>query len=151
MNDLKIDKPHCPKCGKVMDLKRPIIILPNESKRYFWECKKHPVSVISELTKNQKKKFIDDFIERVVNNPIHRDGLLDYGYTLDLTSAKLLRGDKIINVDCSGEETEMGTESYYGCCPVCGNLMYVTYVPGSSWLACCSEECYKKYREFRPS
>ena len=30
-------------------------------------------------------------------------------------------------------------------CPVCGRLMKVYYIPGTTWFACCSEECYKKY------
>lgn len=36
---------------------------------------------------------------------------------------------------------------YYNICSVCGNLMHVYYIPGITYLALCSEECYKTYKE----
>ena len=32
-------------------------------------------------------------------------------------------------------------------CPVCGKRLKAYYIPGTTWLACCSEECYKKLDE----
>jgi len=52
---------------------------------------------------------------------------------------------------------KLGTWQYYPCneyldvCPVCGKLMKVFYIPGTTYLACCSEQCYKKYEEFSKS
>ncbi len=40
---------------------------------------------------------------------------------------------------------------YYGICPICGTLMKVIYIPGSSWLAACSEECYGEMDRIRTS
>ena len=34
---------------------------------------------------------------------------------------------------------------YHDNCPVCGKAMLVRAIPGTTWLACCSEECYRKY------
>jgi len=30
-------------------------------------------------------------------------------------------------------------------CPVCGKPMRCFYIPGTTWLACCSKECYEKF------
>ena len=35
----------------------------------------------------------------------------------------------------------------YERCPVCGKLMLVRAIAGTSWLACCSEGCYRKMGE----
>jgi len=32
-------------------------------------------------------------------------------------------------------------------CPVCGKRLKAYYIPGTTWLACCSEECYGKLDE----
>jgi hypothetical protein len=32
-------------------------------------------------------------------------------------------------------------------CPVCGKPMRCFYIPGTTWLACCSRECYQKFDE----
>jgi len=32
-------------------------------------------------------------------------------------------------------------------CPVCGKPMKCFYIPGTTWLACCSKECYEKFDE----
>jgi len=34
-------------------------------------------------------------------------------------------------------------------CPVCGRVMLVRAIKGTTYLACCSKECYKKYLEWR--
>jgi len=34
-------------------------------------------------------------------------------------------------------------------CPVCGRPMLVRALPGTTWIACCSDECYKKYAELK--
>ena len=36
---------------------------------------------------------------------------------------------------------------YRDICPVCGRLMLVRAIRGTTWLALCSEECYKKFNE----
>lgn len=33
---------------------------------------------------------------------------------------------------------------YDDICPNCGNLMRVFYIPGTTWLGACSEDCYKE-------
>lgn len=38
---------------------------------------------------------------------------------------------------------------YSNVCPVCLKLMLVRAIAGSSWLACCSKECYEKYDKLR--
>jgi len=54
-------------------------------------------------------------------------------------------------VEIYNEET--GKWEQYPCnetvmeCPVCGKLMKVYYIPGTTWFATCSEECNKKLRE----
>jgi hypothetical protein len=30
-------------------------------------------------------------------------------------------------------------------CPVCGKRMRCFYIPGTTWLACCSKECSEKF------
>ena len=40
-----------------------------------------------------------------------------------------------------------GYLEYLDKCPVCGREMIVRAIPGTTWLACCSEECYRKYYE----
>ena len=32
-------------------------------------------------------------------------------------------------------------------CPVCGKLFKAYYIPGTTWFACCSKECYEKFDE----
>jgi len=32
-------------------------------------------------------------------------------------------------------------------CPVCGTLLKAYYIPGTSWMACCSKDCTKKLDE----
>jgi len=34
-------------------------------------------------------------------------------------------------------------------CPVCLKLMLVRAIAGTTWLACCSKECYEKYKKLR--
>jgi hypothetical protein len=34
---------------------------------------------------------------------------------------------------------------YIDKCPVCGRLMLVRAIAGTTWLACCSEKCYEEY------
>ena len=34
---------------------------------------------------------------------------------------------------------------YQDICPVCGRLMLVRAIRGTTWLALCSEECYRKF------
>ena len=34
---------------------------------------------------------------------------------------------------------------YQDICPVCGRLMLVRAIKGTTWLALCSEECYRKF------
>lgn len=39
---------------------------------------------------------------------------------------------------------------YKEACPVClKTLMLVRAVAGTTWLACCCEDCYKKYRKWK--
>ncbi|RLI25547.1 hypothetical protein DRO58_06265 [Candidatus Bathyarchaeota archaeon] len=46
-----------------------------------------------------------------------------------------------------------GSWEWYPCeeaiapCPVCGRPMKCLYIPGTTWLACCSEECYRMFDE----
>ncbi len=52
---------------------------------------------------------------------------------------------------------KLGTWQRYPCndyldvCPVCGRLLRVYYIPGTTYLACCSEECYEKYMKWEKS
>jgi len=52
---------------------------------------------------------------------------------------------------------KLGTWQRYPCndyldvCPVCGRLMCVYYIPGTTYLACCSKECYEKYARMEKS
>jgi hypothetical protein len=39
---------------------------------------------------------------------------------------------------------EPGVE-YKDICPACGKLMLVRAITRTTWLACCSKECYEKY------
>ena len=32
-------------------------------------------------------------------------------------------------------------------CPVCGSPIKAYYIPGTTWIACCSEECERKFIE----
>ena len=34
---------------------------------------------------------------------------------------------------------------YLDVCPICGRLMKVFYIPGTTYLACCSSRCYEEY------
>ena len=36
---------------------------------------------------------------------------------------------------------------YHERCPVCGKPMLVRAIAGTTWLACCSEGCYRKLKE----
>lgn len=36
---------------------------------------------------------------------------------------------------------------YKDLCPVCGRLMLVRAIKGTTWLALCSDECYRKFDE----
>jgi len=36
---------------------------------------------------------------------------------------------------------------YQDICPVCGRLMLVRAIRGTTWLALCSEECYRKFNK----
>lgn len=38
---------------------------------------------------------------------------------------------------------------YRNVCPVCLKLMLVRAISGTTWLACCSKECYKKYNQMK--
>jgi len=41
-----------------------------------------------------------------------------------------------------------GYVEYLDVCPVCGRLMLVRALPGTTWIACCGEDCYKKWFEW---
>jgi len=80
----------------------------------------------------------------------------------------LRRGEEPVEVDCFGTdkykilgkkvvvrvriyneklgiwEDRMAVE-YYDVCPVCGRLMLVRALEGTTYLACCSEECYEEF------
>jgi len=80
------------------------------------------------------------------------------------------RGEKPVEVNCFGDmryelvgyapivriynekmgrwEDHIGVE-YRDICPVCGRLMLVRAIKGTTWLALCSEECYRKFDELR--
>jgi len=30
-------------------------------------------------------------------------------------------------------------------CPTCGKPIHIFYIPGTTYLACCSKECYEEY------
>jgi hypothetical protein len=34
---------------------------------------------------------------------------------------------------------------YIDSCPICGKLMLVRAIAGTTWLACCSEKCYEEW------
>jgi hypothetical protein len=36
---------------------------------------------------------------------------------------------------------------YLDNCPICGKLILVRSIAGTTWIACCSEKCYKKWKE----
>ena len=38
---------------------------------------------------------------------------------------------------------------YRAVCPVCLKLMLVRAIAGTTWLACCSKECYEKYEQVK--
>ena len=38
---------------------------------------------------------------------------------------------------------------YKNVCPVCLKLMLVRAILGTTWLACCSKECYEKYNQVK--
>jgi hypothetical protein len=38
---------------------------------------------------------------------------------------------------------------YQDICPICGSLMLVRAIQGTTWLALCSKECYEKYDALR--
>jgi len=40
---------------------------------------------------------------------------------------------------------------YYDACPVCGKLMRVQAIRGTTWLACCSKDCYTTYVDEHPN
>lgn len=40
---------------------------------------------------------------------------------------------------------------YYAICSICGKLMKVIYIPGTTWLAACSRECYEEMDRIRTS
>jgi len=37
-------------------------------------------------------------------------------------------------------------KEYYDICPICGNLMLVRAIVGTTYFALCGKECYKKYK-----
>jgi hypothetical protein len=39
-----------------------------------------------------------------------------------------------------------GYVEYTDKCPVCGTPILVRAIAGTTWLACCSEECYARWR-----
>jgi len=41
-----------------------------------------------------------------------------------------------------------GYIEYYDVCPVCGKLMLVRAMVGTTWVACCSKKCYEKWFEW---
>ena len=51
---------------------------------------------------------------------------------------------RIFNEKIQHWQEVIGVE-YQDVCPVCGTLMLVRAVQGSTWLALCSKECYEKY------
>ena len=51
---------------------------------------------------------------------------------------------RIYNEKIQHWQEVIGVE-YEDVCPVCGILMLVRAVQGSTWLALCSKECYEKY------
>lgn len=49
----------------------------------------------------------------------------------------------------TGQWYDTNIVEYRDVCPICGKLMLVRAVCGSTWLACCSEDCYNNYFEKR--
>jgi len=57
---------------------------------------------------------------------------------------RFVKGIEIYNEKLGVWQTYTLVE-YYDKCPVCGRLMHVYAIKGTTWLACCSPECYEKY------
>lgn len=55
---------------------------------------------------------------------------------------------KIYNPKLEMWQEEIGVE-YEDICPICGTLMLVRAIQGTTWLALCSKECYEKYYALR--
>lgn len=55
---------------------------------------------------------------------------------------------KIFNDKTGHWEKHIGVE-YLAVCPVCGRLMLVRAIEGTTWVAMCSKGCYEKWDELR--
>jgi hypothetical protein len=51
---------------------------------------------------------------------------------------------RIFNEKTQHWQEEIAVE-YHEICPICGSLMLVRAIQGTTWLALCSTECYEKY------
>ena len=65
-------------------------------------------------------------------------------------------GSKQTFIRVSIKRSDGGWQDYDGMeyedlCPVCLKLMLVRAIRGSTWLACCSKECYEKYADYQKS
>ena len=61
--------------------------------------------------------------------------------------------DRQLIVNIFNEKTQHWREEiaveYNDVCPICGTLMLVKAIKGTTWLALCSKECYDKYKKLK--
>ena len=101
---------------------------------------------------------IDPLVEKSDENPLliqcfglPEDKIRNVGL---VRSVAVVQHHKFVTVRCKTVEAfndEIGHWQVYGIvdyldkCPICGKLIRVQAVKGTTYLACCSKECYEKY------
>jgi len=91
------------------------------------------------------KQLIMEILGKTLNEPSSVE-VMCFGVPRD--RVRFVKGVQIFNEKLRVWETYDLVE-YYDNCPVCGKRMHVYAVKGTTWLACCSDECYQKLQKKR--
>jgi len=66
---------------------------------------------------------------------------------ISLKDVQIVRGEVVFRGlnEKTGRIEEWPGFEYLDICPICGKLMLIRVIKGTTWLALCSKECYERY------
>ncbi len=102
-----------------------------------------PFSLDSKATKERYEYYKDKMNEAILVTVFGTD-------KFDMLGERTIVRTKIYN-DKINQWQEYDCRFYYGICPICGKLMKVVFIPGTTWLVACSRECYGEMDQIRTS
>lgn len=102
-----------------------------------------PFSLDSQAEKERWEYYKDKMGEAVVVTVFGTD-------KFEMLGERTIIRTKIFN-DKINQWQHHDCRFYYSICSICGKLMKVVFIPGTSWLAACSRKCYEEMDKIRSS